>query len=366
MIFAMLVGLVGCNNAPAIPSAEEPAQSNDTNGADTPGNSDDDTGGSGETLAPELNEVEYIDQLERKVKLSLPLTKVAPLGADASAILFSLIPSKMAGWWEKPIDANEYLADEYAVLPEFKNSEGMLDIAAVKSSGAALIVAMGATADKDELDSIAQTAGIPVIYIASSPDSLADAYTALGGLFAMEDIVEDYVDYIILGLEELASLSASIEEQKKVYIGGGPSGLIPMDSGIIAFAGATNAFSADKLGKPVTVGDIKKISDISRILFLEQSAYDNAAKSEEWGSMEIVMMNMYDCAPEALFNWLSPTSTPERILGAKWLANLLYPEIFDYDMAEEAKLYYDMFFNVQLSNEQAKAMLKQSSSKPVG
>lgn len=364
LIFTMLISLIACNNAPIVPEAEEPTESGETDIGHSP--DDDDNNGGGETLMPELTRVEYVDQLERTVELSLPLTKVAPYSADASAILFSLIPDKMAGWWERPIGANEFLAGEYANLPEFKDGEGMLDIEAVKSSNAELIIAMGAAADKDELDGITQRTGIPVIYIASSYDSLADAYMALGGLFAIEDSTEDYVDYIALGLEELTSFGATNKAQKKIYIGGGENGLTPMDSGILALIGAKNAVSEGKFGKAITVDEIKKINDIARILFNEQSAYDGAAKSEEWSSMEIVMMNMYDCAPEALFNWLSPASTPESILGAKWLANLLYPDVFDYDMTEETKLYYDMFFHVQLTNEQAEAMLKHSTSKPVG
>lgn len=37
-----------------------------------------------------------------------------------------------------------------------------------------------------------------------------------------------------------------------------------------------------------------------------------------------------------------------RVLGIWWLGNLLYPELYDYDMAQVAQEYYGLFWHYDL------------------
>ena len=52
-----------------------------------------------------------------------------------------------------------------------------------------------------------------------------------------------------------------------------------------------------------------------------------------------------------------------RILGVWWLGNLLYPEYFDYDMAEKTVEFYALFYNTEISYAEAEAMLMNSTGK---
>ena len=45
------------------------------------------------------------------------------------------------------------------------------------------------------------------------------------------------------------------------------------------------------------------------------------------------------------------------VLGVWWLGNLLYPEVYDYDMTAKAQEIYKMFWNYDLTAEEAAAML---------
>jgi iron complex transport system substrate-binding protein len=49
------------------------------------------------------------------------------------------------------------------------------------------------------------------------------------------------------------------------------------------------------------------------------------------------------------------------VLAVKWLANLLYPEVFDYDMVAEAQAFYQLFFHYELTQEEARALLANST-----
>lgn len=52
------------------------------------------------------------------------------------------------------------------------------------------------------------------------------------------------------------------------------------------------------------------------------------------------------------------------MLGIYWLGNLLYPELYDYDMVEKAQEFYRLFWHYELSAEEAEQLLARSTRKP--
>ena len=45
------------------------------------------------------------------------------------------------------------------------------------------------------------------------------------------------------------------------------------------------------------------------------------------------------------------------IIGLKWLGNLLYPDVFNYNMVVEVKDFYAKFYHYNLSDEEANTLL---------
>ena len=43
-----------------------------------------------------------------------------------------------------------------------------------------------------------------------------------------------------------------------------------------------------------------------------------------------------------------------RILGVRWLGNLLYPDLYKYDMKAEVKQFYKLFYQMDLTDEQCR------------
>ena len=57
---------------------------------------------------------------------------------------------------------------------------------------------------------------------------------------------------------------------------------------------------------------------------------------------------------------IAPPSV-NMVLGVCWLGQLAYPDIYnDYDMVEVAQEYYKLFWNYDMSDEEAKEMLANS------
>ena len=76
--------------------------------------------------------------------------------------------------------------------------------------------------------------------------------------------------------------------------------------------------------------------------------------------------------PRACIFWVEmpipaprPNSPPSvnRVLGIWWLGNLLYPELYDYDMVQVAQEYYRLFWHYDLTAEEAERMLSHSTLK---
>ena len=56
----------------------------------------------------------------------------------------------------------------------------------------------------------------------------------------------------------------------------------------------------------------------------------------------------------------------QRYLGMLWLGELLYPEETDYDLYQEVKTYYDLFYHCDLTEEQYEALVANSIGKAEG
>jgi iron complex transport system substrate-binding protein len=50
-----------------------------------------------------------------------------------------------------------------------------------------------------------------------------------------------------------------------------------------------------------------------------------------------------------------------RLVSILWLGNVFYPDVFDYDLEEEVKEFYKVFYNYELSNSEISEMMKYST-----
>ena len=64
--------------------------------------------------------------------------------------------------------------------------------------------------------------------------------------------------------------------------------------------------------------------------------------------------------PVGPYNWLGFPLSAQRPLGMLWLGELLYPEETDYDLYEEVKAYFDLFYHCDLSREAYDELMKKS------
>ena len=62
--------------------------------------------------------------------------------------------------------------------------------------------------------------------------------------------------------------------------------------------------------------------------------------------------------PKAPFSWIDRPPGPNRILGMRWLAAELYPDYFDYQLEEDVRSFYKLFYHTDLTDEQLAGLFR--------
>ena len=57
-----------------------------------------------------------------------------------------------------------------------------------------------------------------------------------------------------------------------------------------------------------------------------------------------------------------PASVVARILGVRWLGNLLYPELYEYDIETEVREFYGLFYHIEFTDAQFQQLIARAVS----
>ena len=130
--------------------------------------------------------------------------------------------------------------------------------------------------------------------------------------------------------------------------------------------GAVNAIIPEEVsnrggGTTVSLEEVYAVEpDV--ILLSTGGPYDTLTQGE-WAGLTAVQNGRYYEIPGLPYDWMSSPPSVNRVLGIWWLGNLLYPELYDYDMVQVAQEYYRLFWHYDLTEEEARQMLSRSTLK---
>lgn len=319
------------------------------------------------------------DSCGRQVTIPAKIKKIAPSGALAQIMLYTLCPDKLAGLSSNFSDiAKKYIDKKYWSLPKFGQFYGKnvsLNMEALLAAAPDVIIDIGEYKDteKSDMDGLQKQLGIPVIFVEATLKTIDKAYTSLGNIVGEEKQASVLAAYCKKTLNDIAEKSASISaaDKKTVYYALGDTGLNTNAAGSI-HADVIEAIGAVNVAKVqlVSTGGGSKVSmeqviswnpDI--IITAPNGIYDKLGKDTLWTGLKAVKDGNYYEIPNGPYNWMGEPPSINRVIGLKWLGNLLYPKVYNYDMVKETQEFYSKFYHVKLSNEQAKELLKNSTYK---
>lgn len=76
-----------------------------------------------------------------------------------------------------------------------------------------------------------------------------------------------------------------------------------------------------------------------------------------WSCLEAVKRGTCYEPPGLLYSWFDRPPSINRLIGVIWLSGVLYPQQFNWDMADEVRCYYRLFYRMELTSEEIDSLL---------
>ncbi len=333
-----------------------------------------------ETPKP-AEDVVFTDSAGREVTVPAEITRVAPSGTVATMFLASVCPEYLVCVGSDYSDAQKaYLPPAITGLPvtgQLYGGKSTINLEALLSAKPQVIIDLGdyKKGMEEDLNALQEQTGLPVVFIQGDLEHMAEAFRRLGVLMGgKKDRCEALAAYVeeTLALAETGREKVPENERLSVMYTSGASGLGTNAEGssqaqVIPLVGAVNAIVVEDVtskggGNVINMEQLYNF-DPDVILFAADSIYANAAGDASWQQLRAIQEGKYYEIPDLPYCWMSGPPSLNMLLGIRWLGNLLYPEIYDYDMAEEARRAYKLLWDYDMSPEEAAEMLARSTGK---
>jgi iron complex transport system substrate-binding protein len=359
-VFAVLAMalLVGCA-APAAETASTPVPEEIPAASPEP------------TSAPEA--ITITDMAGREVTVPAAVDHVFGANTNSTVMLYTLAPGKMIAWNIKPDEAAMvYMDPDYTRLPVLGSLYGSgkeSNIEEVLTYPLDLVVLCDTKAKQkviEAADSIEERLGIPVIVVKADMSDYDEAYAFLGPILGAEEEAEALGAYCRETVAYAGEKAALLSDKVSVYYARMDDGLTTEFKGssnaqVLKLAGGVNVAEGDTPSGEVTLEQVVAWNPetiiIGHIGASEVAAYDAIMGGELWAETDAVKNGAVYSVPRLPFNWFDRPPSVNRVIGVKWLGNLLYPDVFDCDMTAEVKDFFSLFYHYALSDEEAAVLL---------
>ncbi len=319
--------------------------------------------------------IEIVDMADRTVTIPAEVDTIFSTGPVGTILIYSLNPDKMVGWnYELREGEKRYIDEKYHDLPNLGGAgKESINVEEVLKVDPDVLIAMGTIDDTfiSQTDELQEKMGKPIVILDEDIYKLDKAYEILGKVMGEENRAEELGKYCREALEDIEKNSAQITDDMKVdiYYAEGPSGLETEPAGswhaqVIDMVGGNNVAKVEiKEGKGKSEVSIEQLLlwDPEIIISWDDERggyYSGILKDPAWKDITAVKKGEVYEIPNKPFNWFDRPPSVNRILGLKWIGNLLYPDIYDYDMREEVKEFYDKFYHYQLTEEEIDELLE--------
>lgn len=322
------------------------------------------------------------DMAGRKLTIPSDIKKAYSTSQIGIITLYTLNPDKLSGWGFKLIDdEKKFISEKYYNLPvlgTWSGKNGTGNIEEIIKVHPDVIFSMGnlAKSDIDASEKIQQQTGIPVIMVDGSLTKLDKAYEFIGSILNEKSKAKELGDYCSKTITDITAQVEKIPADKKlkVYYAEGLAGLETDPKGsfhteVLDFVGGINIAEV-----PVQQGfgraQISKEQLLSWNPDIILAGYDKDAGGGGFNSIKTdtalkgikaIAGNKVYQIPSMPYDWFDRPPSVNRIIGVKWLANLLYPDYVKLDIKKEVTAFYDKFYHHKLTDKEFNDLLKNAS-----
>lgn len=321
---------------------------------------------------------EITDMAGRKVTVPAAenIESVFSTGPVAAIFLYMVAPDKLLGWNYELNDVEKsIILDKYQDLPNFGMGDAV-NYEAVIAANPTIAINSGKINDAmvSDCDALSESLGIPVVAVDNELNNSAEAFRFMGELLGVEDHAEELAQYAEQVFTDINALSDIPEEKKvSVYFGNGEDSLetAPRGSQHAQILDAINAVNVADLelgdGSRVQISaeqllawdpDVIVVNGEPKADKSGNSAAEDILSNPDYASLKAVQDQKVYGTPNAPFSWVDRPAGPNRLIGMRWFSALIYPEYIKCDINEEIHKFFDLFYHVDLSDEQLENVLK--------
>lgn len=321
---------------------------------------------------------EITDMAGRKVTVPAAenIESVFSAGPVAAIFLYMVAPDKLLGWNYELNDVEKsIILDKYQDLPNFGMGDAV-NYEAVIAANPTIAINSGKINDTmvSDCDALSESLGIPVVAVDNKLNNSAEAFRFMGELLGVEDHAEELAQYAEQVFTDINALSDIPEEKKvSVYFGNGEDSLetAPRGSQHAQILDAINAVNVADLelgdGSRVQISaeqllawdpDVIVVNGEPKADKSGNSAAEDILSNPDYASLKAVQDQKVYGTPNAPFSWVDRPAGPNRLIGMRWFSALIYPEYIKCDINEEIHKFFDLFYHVDLSDEQLENVLK--------
>ena len=321
---------------------------------------------------------EITDMAGRKVTVPTAenIESVFSAGPVAAIFLYMVAPDKLLGCNYELNDVEKsIILDKYQDLPNFGMGDAV-NYEAVIAANPTIAINSGKINDAmvSDCDALSESLGIPVVAVDNELNNSAEAFRFMGELLGVEDHAEELAQYAEQVFTDINVLSDIPEEKKvSVYFGNGEDSLetAPRGSQHAQILDAINAVNVADLelgdGSRVQISaeqllawdpDVIVVNGEPKADKSGNSAAEDILSNPDYASLKAVQDQKVYGTPNAPFSWVDRPAGPNRLIGMRWFSALIYPEYIKCDINEEIHKFFDLFYHVDLSDEQLENVLK--------
>ncbi len=317
------------------------------------------------------------DMAGREVTLPDEISKVYTHAQMSTIMVYTLAPDMLLGWNYELNDMEKaYILEEYQDLPAFGMGDAV-NHEAIIAAGPQIAIIAGTIDERTiaDADDLQLKLGIPVVIIDGSIDKSAEAYRFLGEVLNIADAAEPLAVYAETALAWVNDKVSALAEEDKatVYYGNGAESLNT------APAGSSSAQVLDMIGvinvAQVEVGSSSRI-DVSKeqiiswnpdVVFLNgepkedysaNAAVEDFISDPDFATVNAVINAKVYASPKAPFSWIDRPPGPNRLIGLYWSFATIYPEQADLDIDATIKDFYQLFYHMDLTDEQMQVLMQ--------
>lgn len=319
------------------------------------------------------------DSAGRMIEVPDEITTVFAAGPPASVLVYVLKPEALTGWPRalRP-EERPYIAEPYRDIPETgrltgRGGEANLErLLAIKPD---LIVDFGSVRDTyiDLADRVQEQTGIPYMLIDGRFDNTAEALRILGDVLGVPERGETLARDVETTFSRLDAILAEVpqNDRPRVYLARGPDGLETgmkgsINTEIIERAGGRNVADDGGATKGLVNASMEQVivANPDTIVTWDRNFYARVLDDPLWQEIDAVARGRVYLSPTAPFGWIDRPPSLNRMMGLKWMAGLMYPDLWQADLRAQTRAFYKLYYHVDLSDEDLGRLLEWAEGRP--